>query len=717
MGLERAIKNADFVTQQPFRNLDSLNSPGNHVVPRSEARFNDVNIVEPWPQMSNPILDDSQMAAANRILTRQLAIVQGPPGTGKTKTSITALEVMLKHMDLHDAPIIVAAQTNHALDQLLTLLAPVESNFMRLGGRTRSDNTLIKSRTPYELRHKAFAEGCSQRGNIRQVKRQFEMVAESIQDNLERTVRQGKDEAGLLLKYGIITEEQHASLYDESWVTADDSGLPAGVVALWLGEDQITKPPCCPPVNCFLQEEEADEEYEDLGELEGEMGSNQDDDLDMLRGRYYPIKETYAGRLNQSWSEKRIEKELASKTNLYDIAPSHRGQAYRYFRQLLKDKVLREIRGQLQVYKRNTNEFKIARWVEDHKVVKRSGIRVIGCTTTGLSKYRGFLASFQPRVLFIEEAAETLEGTILAAMFDSLQQLVLVGDHQQLQAQCNIPELSKEPYNLSVSLFERLVNNGLEYTMLDRQRRMVPEIREILKGFYPDLKDHHSVQDRLVNRPPVPGMATNLFWFQHRFPEKRDDSMSRYNVTEAMMIAKFANYLILNGVDPAKITVLTFYNGQRKRIISELKQLPDVARYGRFQNVYTVDSYQGEENDIILLSLVRSNAELSVGFLENKNRAVVSLSRARRGLYIFGDAWTILGASIPCFNIWHLVTDSLCQKRWMGGGLPIVCKTHGTRVFMRDPYDWAETSGGCLRKCSAQLPCGHPCTLYCHPYV
>ena len=72
-----------------------------------------------------------------------------------------------------------------------------------------------------------------------------------------------------------------------------------------------------------------------------------------------------------------------------------------------------------------------------------------GCTTTGLSKYRGLLAALEPRTLLIEEAAETKEGTIIAGMIETLQHLILVGDHQQLQANCNV---CKFPEHFSPSL-------------------------------------------------------------------------------------------------------------------------------------------------------------------------------------------------------------------------------------------------------------------------
>src|SRR4051794_21451516 len=141
--------------------------------------------------------------------------------------------------------------------------------------------------------------------------------------------------------------------------------------------------------------------------------------------------------------------------------------------------------------------------------MRHLGIKVVGCTTTGLSKYRGLLAALQPRILLVEEAAETLEGNVIAGMFDSIQHLILVGDHQQLQAHTNVMRLEHAPYHLAVSMFERLANNSVGFTMLNQQRRMIPEVRQLLciepSPFYHDLHDHPSVLDRVQNRPHVPG--------------------------------------------------------------------------------------------------------------------------------------------------------------------------------------------------------------------
>lgn len=349
-------------------------------------------------------------------------------------------------------------------------------------------------------------------------------------------------------------------------------------------------------------------------------------------------------------------------------------------------------------------------------MIMKQNIKVIGATTTGLSKYRGLIASLKPRTLLIEEAAETVEGTVLAAMLESLDHLILVGDHQQLQAKCNLTNLSNNPYNLAISLFERLVKNGLEYTMLNKQRRMIPAIRKTFSHVYPHLNDHSSVLDRFVNRPRVPGMARDIFWFHHVYPESRMDT-SRCNIDEAEHIVRFFDYLVLNHIDASKITVLTFYNGQKKVLLRMLKSHPNLKEITYF-NVFTVDSYQGEENDIILLSLVRSNNTQSCGFLANRNRVVVSLSRARRGLYVFGNVLNLIVRKGEGANVWGPVVEAFRHENMsLADKLPLTCENHRETAFIQDPSDWDAYGivGGCRMECRGVLPCGHNCPLKCHP--
>jgi hypothetical protein len=384
------------------------------------------------------------------------------------------------------------------------------------------------------------------------------------------------------------------------------------------------------------------------------------------------------------------------------------------------------------------------------RLIRHLGIKVIGCTTTGLSKYRSLLSAVKARVLLIEEAAETLESNVIGGLLDTIEHLILVGDHAQLQASCTIRALENAPYHLNISMFERLINNSIRYVMLNVQRRMIRDIRKLLcidaSPFYTDLQDHESVLDRVRNRPPVPGMGgLDTYFFDHRgrFEEATNAENSRYNLAEAQMIARFFLYLCQNGVDPSKITVLTvrcpfllgdetmeltqtqFYNGQKSVLIQELRGTPGLGKVRQFFNVFTVDSYQGEENDIVLLSLVRSNRNLSIGFLDSKNRLVVALSRARRGLYLFGNSITLAANETNedlgyqgREPLWYpLIQHMISQDRFgLDGSLPVTCIRHGKTTKLFNPRDFDElvNSGGCDQKCDGVLPCRHACKHTCH---
>lgn len=150
----------------------------------------------------------------------------------------------------------------------------------------------------------------------------------------------------------------------------------------------------------------------------------------------------------------------------------------------------------------------------------------------------------------------------MAGMFDSLEHLILVGDHKQLQAHASIRALEGAPYHLGVSMFERLVSNSIGFTMLNTQRRMIPDIRKLLciepEPFYPELYDHPSVMDRDVNRAPVPGMGgKDTYFFHHDWPETLSSDSSKCNLYEAEMVAGVFQHLVLNGIKHSQITVLT----------------------------------------------------------------------------------------------------------------------------------------------------------------
>ena len=147
------------------------------------------------------------------------------------------------------------------------------------------------------------------------------------------------------------------------------------------------------------------------------------------------------------------------------------------------------------------------------------------------------------------------------------------------------------------------------------------------------------------------------------------------------MIVAFYVYLNQNGTGPKDITVLTFYNGQRKLILRKLREQP-MLRGERVQ-VVTVDSYQGEENTVVLLSLVRSNEGRRIGFLSIENRVCVALSRAQNGFYIFGDAENLCKSSMLWWDVVQAMAHKPCR---VGFYLPLTCTNHGNMTFIRGKF-------------------------------
>jgi helicase required for RNAi-mediated heterochromatin assembly 1 len=365
-------------------------------------------------------------------------------------------------------------------------------------------------------------------------------------------------------------------------------------------------------------------------------------------------------------------------SDLMKIPVKARGPVYNFLRDELLDLVNAKLRTVAKSYNFYSDRLKVGRWERDFEILRNA--KLVAMTTTGLSKYRGLVSSLKPRTVLIEEAAEVLEAPTTVACFESIQQLILVGDHMQLKAKCTLMDLAGEPFFLETSMFERLVRNDILYVQLREQRRMVPDIRELLMPIYGSLCDHPSV----LKTAPIPGMGDlRSFFFTHEWPESGDSLTSKLNEWEAIMVVEFYVYLVLNGISIFDMTVLTFYNGQRKLILKHMRTNKYLANHT--PKVVTVDSYQGEENEIVLLSLVRSNKSNGIGFLTADNRVCVAISRARRGLYMFGNSETLEQFSPLWNSIISILRSSNGDPR-ISGILPLTCKKHKNETLIRGQY-------------------------------
>ncbi|KAI9318931.1 P-loop containing nucleoside triphosphate hydrolase protein [Dichotomocladium elegans] len=348
---------------------------------------------------------------------------------------------------------------------------------------------------------------------------------------------------------------------------------------------------------------------------------------------------------------------------------------------------------------------------KDAKICREN--RVVGLTSTAAAKYHDLLVEIRPRIMVVEEAAEMLEAHIVSALTQSLQHLVLIGDHQQLRPSTAVHALAEAHY-MNVSLFERLVMNNVPFTRLSHQRRMRPDIRMLIDPIYsdPPLQDHPDV----YKYPPVLGVAQPVFFLSHNEAESNvADTASKCNEHEAKMAAKLSLYLLLQGYQPSDITIITMYAGQRGMIKRALRDERRADYDPAEIRVSSVDGYQGEENKIIILSLVRSNAAGQIGFLKVANRVCVSLSRAKHGMYILGNAGLLCEKS----DLWNEIVSNLEDHTHdrIGPRLALQCQRHNVVTEVQWPVDFATIpEGGCTRTCGEQLSCGHYCELPCHPY-
>ncbi|EKX50132.1 hypothetical protein GUITHDRAFT_57273, partial [Guillardia theta CCMP2712] len=297
----------------------------------------------------------------------------------------------------------------------------------------------------------------------------------------------------------------------------------------------------------------------------------------------------------------------------------------------------------------------------------------------------------------------------------------LIGDHHQLRPKVNLYELtwqSRKGFDIDRSLFERLVEDrNAPTSVLRRQYRMRPEISRLIREtIYPDLLDGQ----RVLLYPPVKGMLYPVFFWHHSVPEDsfhpgdmryQTQEGSKTNSHEVACVIALVTYLLQQGYARDQITILTGYLGQSVLITKELKKL-SASKSGI--RVATVDNYQGEENDLLILSLVRSNPTQMSGFMKVENRVNVLLSRAKQGMYIIGDKDTLTHRDA----MWSKVVSILSESSCVGDAIPITCQRHPKDIrCCRDVKDFKSFAldGGCILPCPTRLSCGHACPRLCHP--
>ena len=349
--------------------------------------------------------------------------------------------------------------------------------------------------------------------------------------------------------------------------------------------------------------------------------------------------------------------------------------------------------------------------------------KIIGMTITCAAIQQSLLKEIEPDIVLVEEAAEILEPQLVACIGTWTKYLLMIGDHQQLRPPVETFVLKRD-FSFDISLMERLINNQLTYGTLHIQNRQREELADLLKDIYPNLTSN---TERVSLHEKASCIAESCFFWDHKHPETSDRSYS--NLEESKRAVKLALYLIHHGYLPQQITILAAYQKQVTLIRSTLKtyletysSVRKIADYAKLKEatvkseersikVHTIDMYQGDENDFVIVSLVRSNEKSKIGFLEDIGRRCVAQSRARCGVYFIGNS-----SMFKEHSTWRKLMNQLNFQKRIGESLHLICKYHNTIKYSAKDSEDINFAGFCNSPCSFKMRCQiHDCKKKCQP--
>ena len=703
-----------------------------------------------WPSWNLTCLDNSQLCALQSALGQEVSLIQGPPGTGKTFIGLKIVEALLINRLIWDpdksSPILVVCYTNHALDQFLegikaTWVNGKEPTVVRIGGRCKSEKLkecALTSRVmqcsearlfPKSL-HKQWIDVKNEVFKLKifidSIILQMNKCSENILELSELSIVMSKVHLNQLQESSEIGKEIDVWLglrFPSSNVqhSQEDHQLSDVEGAAPTAEDPEIRESNIVQDQWITVDEEArlleDDRMSDEEELYFSRARSANCTVTVTKKAQQSPNDWIVVQTDNRNRKHKITKGLDNRPlteqeaeaikDLNLLPNKQRWMLYRYWLLKFREAKQHSLTHLAREYDALCEEY--TRLQQQRNIFALRQVDVVGMTTTGASKHHYLRQSISPKIVIVEEAAEVFEAHIVTSLSPSVQQLIMIGDHQQLKPNPNNYVLEKE-YNFNVSLFERLINNNMSLVTLTTQHRMRPEIAALIHPhIYAVLHNSSNVE----KYEHIKGIGKDLFLIDHSVFEDNiagDDMYSHVNAHEAKYIVGLCHYLLKQGYMPCRITILTMYRGQ----VLEMKRKMKRADFEGVR-VAVVDDYQGEENDIVLLSLVRSNAERNIGFLNSSNRICVSLSRAKMGFYIIGNFSMLRGRDD---TMWPKILIDMEQKQCVGHALPLYCQNHPKIVtLIETAEDFSKCpEGGCSQKCQARLKCGHTCSRVCHPY-
>jgi ATP-dependent RNA/DNA helicase IGHMBP2 len=322
---------------------------------------------------------------------------------------------------------------------------------------------------------------------------------------------------------------------------------------------------------------------------------------------------------------KKLKKQASEYKNMAHKYKRHFGKSERDQRKALFDeayKILKEVE-------------KGEEYIMDDLFAKA---QVITATLVGSNHYT--IQKLQYQAVVIDEAGQGLEPACWIPILKA-EKLILAGDHCQLPPTIKSQEAAKA--GLSKTLLEKQIEiNPDSVTLLETQYRMNEQIMQYSSEvFYENkLNAAESVKSHLVFKTDL---AVEFIDTAGCSFNENLEGTSSTNPDEADLLIKYLGiYLNNNSIDKnVSIAVISPYKKQVDYLKENIINMPDYERFKSNIVVNTIDSFQGQERDIVCISMCRSNDKGDIGFLFDIRRMNVAMTRARKKLVIVGDSATL----------------------------------------------------------------------------
>lgn len=329
-------------------------------------------------------------------------------------------------------------------------------------------------------------------------------------------------------------------------------------------------------------------------------------------------------------------------------------------------------------------------------LIRVAKVIAMTCTHAGLRRKELVEMNFQYDNILMEETAQILEiETTIPLLLQNpengvnrLKRWIMIGDHNQLPPIIQNSAFQKFS-NMEQSLFARFIRFGVPSILLDAQGRSRKSLCDLYRWRYGNLKELPLIEQNQEFKLANAGFLHEYQMINvpdyNNLGEETPSPHCYMNRGEAEFMVATYKYMRALGYPANKITLLTTYNGQ-KQLLKELidRECNQYPNLGAPSKIATVDKFQGQQNDYILLSLVRTK---TVGHVRDIRRLVVAMSRARLGLYVF--ARVNLFAS--CFELSHLMRQFTSKSQAL---CLLPDELFPTKRLLEEPTNFVEKPAG-----------------------